>query len=176
MIVRKLDNDTDLIRFKKLIGRTDLPSAYFLSGVCYGFFSGSSLLAGYCLVQAPLDEMFSITQIPSRKQFGDEDPFNFVEFVGCFINTKKYAFRFKCHLVMTLLFHKAAYFVYSYPSDDTYKEAFYRRGSPLRLYSGIPKDGTDPINVEILSRLGIIKICASQVVKAVVKWWNRTDR
>jgi len=171
MYIRKLRGTADMLRFRTRIGRQDLPLAYFRTGLCYGFFVERNLIAGYCLVHAPLNEMQSIQQIPktASKQFGDEDPFNYREFVGYFLNTKKHAFKFKLHLLKTLLFHKAAYVVYAYSTDQTEVEQFCLKGNPLRLYSGLPTGGKFPVNVEIMTKRGILKICSILVIKAFVK-------
>ena len=170
--IRKLRGTFELLRFRTQIGRQDIPMKYFNMATCYGFFKAGNPIAGYCLVHAPLDEMNSIQQIPEslRKHIGNEDPFNYVEFTGYFLNTKKYAFKVKLHLVTRLLFHKASYIVYSYPTEQTKTEEFYLTGNPLRLYSGKSEVHSGlpiPINVEILSKWGLGKICLHQVDIAI---------
>lgn len=169
LCIKRLRGTAELLKFRTLIGRQDLPMKYLHAGFCYGLLKDNNLIAGYCLVHLPLDEMNTIQQIPQdfRKQLGNEDPFNYVEFAGYFLNTKKYAFRIKLHLVMKILMHDAAYVVYAYPTDQTQAEEFYRMGNPLRLYSGSPKRGSIPINVEILSKWGIGKICLFLLRKTI---------
>jgi hypothetical protein len=167
LCIKKLKTTAEILKFRKLLGRQDLPMSYFDTGICYGFFWHGNLIAGYFIVHSPLDEMKSLQQIPENfsKHLGHEDPFKYLEFVGYFLNSKKYACRFKRHLAMTLLGHKASHVVYAYPSDHSQIETFCQKGNPLRLYQGKSASGDVSINVEILSKWGIFKICVFQIIQ-----------
>ena len=172
-----------LRQFKTLIKKPDLAFAYLLTGVCYGFFSRGEMVAGYCITHTPLDEMISIMQIPTkqRKSIGTEDPFKYAELTGYFINSKKYRLVVKLHMLMKIFLHKAAYFVYAYPTDQTNIEKQAALGKPLRIYSGKPDlviggDGIllpKSINVEIISKGGILKIALKQAFRKAKRWVYR---
>ena len=180
--VKKL-HGLDLRRFKTLIKKPDIDLDYLSTGVCYGFFSGGEMVAGYCIVHAPLDEMISILQIPinQRKSIGTEDPFKYAELTGYFINSKKYRLVVKLHMLMKILLHKASYFVYAYPTEQTNIEKQAALGNPLRIYSGKPDvviggDGIllpKSINVEIIAKGGISKIVLKQTMKKAKRWVYR---
>jgi len=171
--IRKIKGVAELLRFRALIGRQDLPMRYLHKSRCFGFFKNRNPIAGYCLSYRPIEQMSVIQQIPShlRKNLINEDPFKYVEFTGYFLNTKKYAFWFKLHLVIRLLSHKASYVVYSYLAEHAKLDAFYRTGNPLRLYSGIPESSSShlpvTVNVEILSKWGVMKIVFNQIKKEI---------
>lgn len=169
--MRKLRGTAELLRFRNLIHRQDLPMKYLHMGTCYGFFKDNNLIAGYCLVHAPLDILSVVTQIPKhlRNNLRNEDPFNYVEFTGYFLNTKKYARIAKLHLFINLIFNKAANIVYSYPTEQTKTEEFFRTGNPLRLYCGVPESIYLPINVEIISKWGICKIVLYHLYKSLLR-------
>jgi hypothetical protein len=172
-----------LRQFRTLIKKPDLALDYLLTGVCYGFFSKGEMVAGYCITHTPLDEMISIIQIPTqeRKSIGSEDPFKYAELTGYFINSKKYRLAVKLHMLMRILFHKASYFVYAYPTEHTHIEKQAALGNPLRIYSGKPEvviggDGIllpKFINVEIISKGGIFKIAAKQAMRKAKRWISR---
>jgi hypothetical protein len=162
--------------FLSFLGKKDLTLGYIQNGNSFGLFEEDELLGGYCLVHEPLYQMFTIRQIPEFKhQFDDVDPFNYVEVVGYFTcNDEKYAAKLRRHFVTRLLLHKASYIVYSYPSSDTRTEDYYRVGNPLRIYSGNVKNGGAPVNVEVMTKLGILKICVHKVIRSlvnIIKWF-----
>lgn len=169
----------DLRRFMAMSKKPELTLSYLTAGCCYGVISNFKLVAGYCLTHAPLDEMISIQQIPAkeRKGIGNEDPFKYAEISSLFIG-KKHRLSLKIHLVTKIMFHKAEYFVYSYPTDQTLVENLVSIGRPLRLYCGKPKltiggEGIllpASINVEILSKLGVANICLHQIKKKFKKY------
>jgi hypothetical protein len=173
----------DLKRFRTSIKKPDLPMDYLISGVCYGFFSMGEMVAGYGLTHNPLEELSSILQIPEadRKKLGNEDPFKFAELTGFFLKSKKYRIVIKLHLLMKLMFHKASYFVYAYPTDQKHIERQAALGNPLRIYTGKPElaiggDGIllpSSINVEIISKWGILKIASYQAAKKIRRWAYR---
>ena len=172
-----------LKQFKTLIKKPDLALEYLLTGVCYGFFSQGEMVAGYCITHTPLDEMISIIQIPAkqRKSIGTEDPFKYAELTGYFINSKKYRLVVKLHMLMIILFHKASFFVYAYPTEQTNIEKQAALGNPLRIYAGKPDvvvggDGIllpKSINVEIIAKGGISKIVLKQTMKKAKRWVYR---
>jgi hypothetical protein len=156
------------------LGKRNLHLDYIRKGKCFGLFLNDDLLAGYCLVHEPLYQMYTIRQIPeSEHQFDDEDPFNYVEVVGYFSFTKEYAAKMKRHFILQLLLHKASYIVYTYPTSDTESEACFRLGNPLRLYSGKLKKGDASVNVEVVTKLGILKICMYKVINSLVNKLKR---
>jgi len=152
--VRRIRRIEELMHFGCLIRKPEIPASYFRQGECYGFYVNYEMVAGYCILRIPLDDMKIIQQIPAKEvgHLYHEDPFKYAEVTGHFIKDNRITSRFYRHMAIKLLFHKASFFVYSYPSSNMYAEAFYRTGNPLRLYSG-------DNNVEIISRIGIIKIC-----------------
>ena len=172
-----------LKQFKTLIKKPDLALEYLLTGVCYGFFSQGEMVAGYCITHTPLDEMISIIQIPAkqRKSIGTEDPFKYAELTGYFINSKNYRVVVKLHMLMIILFHKASFFVYAYPTEQTNIEKQAALGNPLRIYAGKPDvvvggDGIllpKSINVEIISKGGISKIALKQALIKAKRWVYR---
>jgi hypothetical protein len=175
MRIRKIHKSAESW-FLSLLGKKDLSLDYIQKGNNFGLFEDDELLGGYCLVHEPLYQMYIIQQIPKcEHQFDDEDPFNYVEVVCYFTcNDEKYAARLRRHFVTRLLLHKASYIVYSYPSSDTRIEEYCQVGNPLRLYSGEVKNGGDPVNVEVMTKLGILKICMHKVIRSlvnIIKWF-----
>jgi hypothetical protein len=173
LYVKKL-RGCELRQFKLFLDKPALPLEYLYISTCYGIFDNDELVAGYALAHVPLARMFAISQIPKNKRehFGNEDPFKYVEFAGYFVKDKKYVFRLLYHLAMQLLFHKASCTVYSYPTYDLQMERICRVGSPLRIYSDKPEGNSlvlpESVNVEILSKWGVFKICVVQLLKRAV--------
>lgn len=181
LCVRRLKDTASLLKLRTLIGRQDLPMHYLRSGECYGFYVNKNLVAGYCLVYAQLGKMQSILMLPKhqRDALDSEDPFNYVELVGYFMNTQRFAFKFKFHLVKKLLLHKAKCIVYSYPTDQSELYTFTRKGNPLLLYSGLPETNTGhslPMNVEIMTKKGVLKICLDSLVRTCAAWYRERFR
>ena len=157
--VRRLRRVEELMQFGCLLNKPEIPISYFQQGKCYGFFVDYVMVAGYCIVHEPLDDMLLIQQIPKKERghLSHEDPFKYAEFTGYFLKDKRIASKFYRHIARKLLFHKASFFVYSYPASNSDVESFYRMGNPLRLYSG------KYISVELISYIGIIKICLHKI-------------
>lgn len=135
---------------------------------------GGKMTAGYCLVHLPVHRLRSILQIPFCHQlFGDDDFENVAEFTGYFITDKTYGVLFTLHLVLTILFHKANKFVYSYPVSQSGLGRYYGKGNPLRIYCGPPdhleghSGKMESENVEILTKMGIIKIFLNRTKKFI---------
>ena len=172
--IKKLHGE-NLRKFRVLLKRPEITLEYLVSGSSYGFFSKGEMIAGFCLTHAPLDEMLSILWLPAsiRKHFGREDPFKYAEITGYFLNSKKYRLQFKIQLLTKILFHKAAYFVYSYPTDNIKIEKQAKLGKPLRIYSGKPENIVgengillpSSINVDIISKWGVVRIGLIQAAK-----------
>lgn len=167
--IQKLRRCEELMQFSCLIGRPDIPVSYFQSGECYGFFVDYVMVAGYCIVHESLADMYLIQQIPKkhRQHLIHEDPFKYAEITGWFLKDPDISGKFYRHLAKKLLFHKASFFVYSYLADNIDAEQCYRAGNPLRLYSGRPEGKSillsSDINVELISYIGILKICLNHV-------------
>lgn len=180
--IKKLHGE-NLRKFRILLNRPEITLDYLVSGSSYGFFSRREMIAGFCLTHTPLDEMLSILWLPSsvRKRFSREDPFKYAEITGYFINSKKYRLRFKIQLLTKILFHKASYFVYSYPTNNIHIEKQARLGKPLRIYSGKPENIVgengillpSSINVEIISKWGVFRIGLIQAAKKIKRMVRR---
>lgn len=180
--VKKL-HGSDLRQLRQLIKKPSLSLDYLVMSDCYGFFSGGEMFAGYCITHAPLDEMSAIGQIPQDQQrnMGAEDPFKYAELTGFFIKGKKHRLVIKLHMLAKIVFHKAKYFVYAYPTEQTKIETQAALGSPLRIYSGKPEVGVGgdgillpkSINVEIISKVGILRIVLSQAKKRAKRLLHR---
>ena len=163
MKIRKIHKSAE-IWFLQFLDKKDLSLDYLQKGRCFGLFAEDDLLGGYCLVYEPLYQMYTIQQIPKAdRQFDDEDPFNYIEVVGLFSFSDKYTNKILRHLALRILLHKASYVVYSYLASDTKTEEYCRVGNPLRLYSGAVKNKNAPVNVEIMTKLGILKIWLREV-------------
>lgn len=135
-------------------------------------FVGGKMTCGYCLVYRPMFNLRSVIQIPDHWYLSNHRLLqDAAEFTGYFINNKKYAFFFTLHLVMTIIFHKAKTFVYSYPSAHRALGKYYGTGDPCRIYSGVPealeghKENMEPENVEVLTKFGVFKIFYHRTVK-----------
>lgn len=156
--------------FKYLLKIPEISMQYIRSCSCFGLFHKKKIVAGFGISHRPIDEMFSIYQIPVefRNNFGDEDPFKYAEITGYFLQSEKYKLQFVLYLSYKLLSHKASYFVYMYDNSNKAVEELVRHGSPLTLYSGTSITDKS-IRVEIISKLGVLKILCILLCKELRK-------
>lgn len=150
----------------------NIPLEYFRSGDCYALFVGGKMTGGYCLVHLPAYRLRSIEQIPHNEIFWMNPKYiNMAEFTGYFIKEKRYGFLFTLHLVKTILFHKADWFVYSYPVSQKALGRYYGKGRPIRLFVGPPEQleghtsKMESESVELLTKTGIVRIFLHRTFK-----------
>lgn len=97
------------------------------------------------------------------------------DFTGFFIKDRKYTIKFLWYLAGVCWRHRSVYFIYSYQTTEYGLERYYRAGKPLRVHTGSPEhlpghhDKMEPEHVEILTKMGIIKIVASRTIKLIFK-------
>ena len=143
-----------------------VPLEYFEKGSCYALIVNGEIVAGFCLVYRPANELRSLQQVPyfCHTLYKDEFVYRVAEFTGYFIDKKSYAFKFTMNLVRIVLLSPAHYFVYSYPVDQKRLGKYYAKGKPIRIYSGKPRrleghpEGLDEERVEVLTKWGIVRI------------------
>jgi hypothetical protein len=160
-----------------------VPIDYFKSGDCYALFVDGTLTGGYCLVHRPLFNLRSVIQIPDYYRLVNHKMLQeAAEFTGYFINSKRYAFFFTLHLVMTIIFHEAKTFVYSYPVSNRALGKYYGRGDPCRIYTGAPrhleghKEVMEPEHVEVLTKFGIFKVFMHRTIKFLKRGRHGTGK
>jgi hypothetical protein len=149
--IKRISTPVSLKKFRDLIARPDIDLDYLKHSVTIGLYNDDNLIAGYSIRSLPLNQMHSIKQIPVEMQLGDEDPFNYTELLGYFINTNKYAWLITTVMALHLILcRKRDYILYLHMSEMTC-------GNPYRIYSGISVDGKQ-INVDIYTKPNLRKI------------------
>ena len=167
--------------FNSALGYSTVPLEYFKSGDCYTMFVDDKLIAGFCLVPG-FDNLRSIQQLPENivDEIKVKYPYllvNLADFTGYFINTKNkiLALLFTSYLVLVCLFYSSNYFIYSYLITEVGLGRYYGSGDPIRLYTGKPRHlnghhaNMEDEHVEILSKLGIIKIFIYRTKRIIKK-------
>lgn len=151
--------------FRHLLKNPEITMQYIKSSDCYGLFYKGKITGGFCISNRPIDDMLSIAKIPkeNRNNYGNEDPFKYAELAGCFLLHKKFKLQYQLRFILKLLFHRASYFVYTYTTDNNKLETITKHGCPLRLYSG------NNVNVEIMSKFGLLKILSRVLKKYLYK-------
>jgi hypothetical protein len=83
---------------------------------------------------------------------------------------------------MTIIFHEAETFVYSYPVSNKALGKYYGRGDPCRIYTGIPrpleghKEGMESEHVEVLTKFGIFKVFMHRTIKFLKRGKHATRK
>lgn len=153
-----------------------IPANYFLSGETYCFFNLSGIIGGYSLIhheskrtllQIPADD-------PSIKCIYDLNRRS-TEITGYFILKGMPGFILTCHFFLRVFLSPHKFFIYSYDRDNKKLEKHYSYGKPFRLYSGIVKNlegmaGLNYENVEVITRLGFIRLWINRITRKVFKW------
>ena len=172
--IRKLKNVEDFKEytrlFNKAIGYSNVPWQYYASGEIWSVFKESQIKGGFVLVPGYFN-LRSILQMPEEVQeIRYKEHYkvmnNLCDNTGYFLNGVSFweGIWFTLLLTLICLFYKKGYFVYTYPVTDTGLEKYYGSGKPIRIHTGVPvhlpghSDNMEPEHVEILTRLGIIKI------------------
>lgn len=149
--IKRIQTPVSLKKFRDLISRPDIDLDYLKQSMTIGFYNNDNLIAGYSIRSLPLNQMHSIKQIPVEMQLGDEDPFNYTELLGYFINTNKYAWFVTTIMALHLILcRKRDFLLYLHISDATC-------GNPYRIYSGISVSGRQ-INVDIFTKANLRKM------------------
>lgn len=162
-------NSTEIEMFHKQFCskiKYEVPYEYFNEGDCFGILFKGRLVGGFCLVNAPPLHLRSLIQIPDivfNWYLYDSHIYDVCEFTGYFIEDKRFGLLFTMYLVWVILTYNAKQFVYSYPVSQKGLEQYYRKGKPIRLYTGFPATlegvpGVEKEHVELLTKWGIVKI------------------
>jgi hypothetical protein len=172
--IKKLKTAEEFIEYTKLfnqaIGYSNVPWQYYASGDVYALIVNNKMQAGFVLIPGYFN-LRSILQIPDEIQvkYFNENPkiaLHLCDNTGYFINTVSFwqGIIFTLFLTIICLFYREKYFVYTYPVTDVALQKYYGSGNPIRIHTGIPEhlpghsDHMESEHVEILSKLGIIKI------------------
>lgn len=158
----------------------NIPMGYFLTASCYGLKIKGEYVGGFILKRGILRQLRAYQEMPERwkaqyesKKYDFER--NTVDMTGYFLTDKKYGLKFTWFLVKTIFLYPTKYFVYSYDSDNEKLKNYYSYGKPRLLYVGYPDliEGYEkqqpPVNVEILSKWGILKIFLARTKKVIFK-------
>lgn len=156
-----------------------IPVCYFLTAPCYGLKINEEYVGGFILKHGRLRQLRAYQEMPElwQAQYESEKydfEMNTVDMTGYFLTDKKYGVKFTWFLVKTIFFCTKKYFIYSYDLDKDKLKKYYSYGKPRLLYSGYPVliDGygeqQPPVNVEILSKWGILKIFLARTKKAIL--------
>lgn len=154
-----------------------IPKDYFLSADCYGLKKKGKYVAGFILKRDALPTLRSFQEIPiDARTFVDDKYFTkTADMTGYFIADKRYGLRFTVYLVLVVLFYRTRYFIYSYDLTNIGLGKYYSHGNPTLLYSGPPAllpgytEQQPDVNVEILTKWGILKIFGQRTRKMLLK-------
>jgi hypothetical protein len=156
-----------------------IPTSYFLGADCYGVKHGDEFVGGFVIKKDHLFNLRSFQEIPLT--IVSSLPYNkyrnkTADLTGYFLKDKRYGLKLTWFFVKTIVFYKSTYFVYSYDVSNTRLGKYYASGDPTLLYSGIPAliegytEEQAPVNVEILSKWGIVKIFLYRTRKMFLKF------
>ena len=156
--------------FNKAIGYSNVPWQYYASGEIWAAIKDNQIKGGFVLVPGYFN-LRSILQMPENIQeqkYKDHLKMmnNLCDNTGYFLNGVSFweGIWFTFYMILVCLFYKKGYFVYTYPVTDTGLEKYYGSGDPILIHSGVPEhlpghsDEMEPENVEIITRLGVLKI------------------
>jgi len=167
----KLKSDKDKsglhASFCKITGY-QIPLSYFLGADCYGVKHGGEFVGGFVIKKDHLFNLRSFQEIPlpllvsslPYNEYGNRT----ADITGYFLKDKRYGLKLTWFFVKTIVLYDSKYFVYSYDVSNTRLGNYYAAGDPTLLYSGVPAriegytEDQPPVNVEVLSKWGIVKI------------------
>jgi hypothetical protein len=158
-----------------------IPTSYFLSADCYGVKQDEDgeFVGGFVLKKGHLFDLRSFHEIPLTVV--PSLPYTkymntTADLTGYFLRDKRYGLKLTWFFVKTIVFYNSKYFIYSYDVSNTGLGKYYASGDPTLLYSGIPAliegytEEQAPVNVEILSKWGIVKIFLHRTRKMFLKF------
>lgn len=139
----------------------------------YALFYKGDIVGGFVLIKSwPFGV---IRQIPSESgKPSDNFSLRLVNELTCyFINHPELGFKLTLALLVAIVTSRAKWFIYSYETKKRHLERYYSAGKPIRFYSGPVLDRAtgyqtflkEHENVEILSKVGILRIFLSRNFK-----------
>lgn len=156
------------LQFKK-VSTVDIPYSYLAKGRPFVFLdSKDRVVGGFAIIDKK--PFRTIEQIP-LKIYAPIKAEN--EITAYFIADKKYGFAVTLRLVLEVLKSKGP-FVYSYDLINKSLQRYYALGDPELVYSGPVKnlpgmEGLHYENVEILTKLGIVKLFIKRTLRGILK-------
>jgi len=176
----KSDKDKSSLHacFCKVTGY-NIPVSYFLNADCYGVKHDGEFVGGFVIKKDLLLNLRSFQEIPLT--LVPSLPYNkyrnkTADLTGYFLMDKRYGLKLTWLFVKTIVFYSSKYFIYSYDVSNLRLGRYYAAGDPTLLHSGIPAliegytEEQPPVNVEILSKWGIVKIFIYRTRKMVLKF------
>lgn len=167
----KLEKFTFTKTFERIDGHC-IPQGYLFSkdSRTFGAYdSREKLLGGFCLVKGNSGhDLFNLRTVKqARLKFSKR--VKLTEITAYFMVDKKCGLKLTMRLVFEVLKNTSNFFIYSYNTSNKKLESYYETGKPFRLFSGyIYYNNCYSIeNVEILSKIGIIKIFLNRTMKLI---------
>lgn len=167
----KLEKSIFAKTFERIDGHC-IPQDYLFSkdSRTFGAYdSRGKLLGGFCLVKGdPKLDSVNLRTVEQANLFCFEN-LMLTEITGYFIKDKRCGFKLTMKLVIETFKSASYFFIYSYNTSNKKLESYYKTGNPKRVFSGYIYYGNDYNieNVEILSKLGIIKIFLNRTMRLI---------
>lgn len=140
---------------------------YFIESQAYLMMKEGKPIGGYLIAPMRISRVFN--QIPfsedgiraMSKIKRNID--NLAELNGYFIDEKRHGWILVTHWLITILSHKAKYFIYSYDIKNKKLKEYYCHGKPTLLYSGLIRNHSYDESfhyerIELLSKLGFCRL------------------
>jgi hypothetical protein len=128
----------------------------------------NTLHGGMCFIEDK-NKFRVLRQIPADSKITWINENIICELTAFWVDNKAAYIPILSKITWHVLWSKKKYFVYSYATDCRKLQDYYSRGKPILLYSG-QMNTESAENVECLSKLGIVRIFVSNILKSMRFW------
>ena len=188
MLIKRVENP-DLQLFNDAIQKNlgfKYPIYYLKKSHCYGIKKDNRFIAGFIL-QSEINEFRVLNQISPIDRFTvfkriiqNNRYKNLREYTGYFIEKGNTGFIFTFLMVLVAI-KNGSNFIYSFEISNHKLSKYYAPGKPVVVYRGKVKYDIENNNceteyktgieqIEVCSRIGIIRILISRTIRKVLKW------